>query len=88
MLRDRVIVIVGGTTGLGLSAARACAAAGAWLVVVGRNADSAADAARALGHHGIAIAADATDPEPSRAPSSCVPRTFESGMGAADADCH
>ena len=61
-LQDRVIVIVGGTTGLGLSAARACAAAGGRVVVVGRNAESAASAEAELGPAGKAVAADATDP--------------------------
>jgi len=61
-LQDKVIVIVGGTTGLGLSAATACAAAGARLVVVGRDADNVAAAAQTLGPAGRAIAADATDP--------------------------
>lgn len=36
-LRDKSIVIVGGTSGLGLSAARACCLEGANVVVVGRN---------------------------------------------------
>jgi NAD(P)-dependent dehydrogenase (short-subunit alcohol dehydrogenase family) len=40
-LEDQSIVIVGGTTGLGLSAAKACALEGARLVLVGRNPDSA-----------------------------------------------
>lgn len=56
VLKDQVIVVVGGTTGLGLAGAKACAAAGAKMVVVGRsqeNADSAIsdlgdDVARAL----------------------------------------
>ena len=37
MLHDKVLVIIGGTTGLGLSAAKACVAASAKVVVVGRN---------------------------------------------------
>ena len=39
-LQDKSIVIVGGTTGLGLSAAKACVAAGGRVVVVGRKAES------------------------------------------------
>ena len=38
-LRDKVIAIVGGTGGLGLSAARACRDAGAHLAIMGRDAD-------------------------------------------------
>lgn len=37
VLADKVVVIIGGTSGLGLSAARACVAAGARLVVTGRD---------------------------------------------------
>src|ERR1051326_8637341 len=38
-LAGKVLVIIGGTTGIGFSAARACLEAGANVVVVGRNAD-------------------------------------------------
>jgi NAD(P)-dependent dehydrogenase (short-subunit alcohol dehydrogenase family) len=48
-LQNKTILIAGGTTGLGLSAARACAAAGANIVVAGRNPDSAQQALAALG---------------------------------------
>ncbi|HSP42046.1 MAG TPA: SDR family oxidoreductase [Luteolibacter sp.] len=47
-LTGKHIVIIGGTTGLGLSAARAMVAEGANVVVVGRNPDSARDAQAAL----------------------------------------
>ena len=70
-LRDKTFVIVGGTTGLGLSAAKACAAAGARLVIVGRDADTTASAAAELqalngnvpaAPPPLALTADATDP--------------------------
>ena len=61
-LSGRVVVIVGGTTGLGFSAARACVGAGASVVVVGRNPDNAQAAARALGPEAIATTGDAADP--------------------------
>jgi NAD(P)-dependent dehydrogenase (short-subunit alcohol dehydrogenase family) len=47
---------------MGLAGARACAAAGARLVVVGRNEQSVAAADEALGESGFALAGDATDP--------------------------
>jgi len=47
-LQGKVVVIVGGTTGLGLSAAKACAAEGARLVLVGRSAESAKKAVSEL----------------------------------------
>lgn len=62
-LADKVIVVIGGTTGLGLSAARAMVAAGARGVVVsGRNAAHAAEAATALGAAGAMLVGDATSP--------------------------
>jgi NAD(P)-dependent dehydrogenase (short-subunit alcohol dehydrogenase family) len=61
-LADKVIVIIGGTTGLGLSAARACAAAGARVVVVGRDPGNASKAAAELGSGAEALAGDAMDP--------------------------
>ncbi|HET6386337.1 MAG TPA: SDR family oxidoreductase [Armatimonadota bacterium] len=62
-LSDKALVVVGGTTGIGLSAARAFAAAGASVVVVGRSPENAAAAAAALGPRGRAITGDAADPE-------------------------
>ena len=61
-LQNKSIVIIGGTSGLGLSAAKACAAAGAKLVVVGRDAETAAGAEAALGHAVRVFVADATQP--------------------------
>jgi NAD(P)-dependent dehydrogenase (short-subunit alcohol dehydrogenase family) len=61
-LDSRVIVIIGGTTGLGLSAAHACLAAGATgVVVTGRNPESAKAAAKALGDHAATLVGDAVD---------------------------
>lgn len=62
-LADQVIVVVGGTTGLGFSAARACLAAGArGVVITGRNPANASAAAASLGASCAALAGDATDP--------------------------
>jgi len=61
-LQDKVILVVGGTTGLGLSAARAMVGAGARVAVLGRNPDHAQDAAKALGPSGLAVNGDATTP--------------------------
>lgn len=62
-LADRVVVVVGGTTGLGLSAARAFITAGARVVVVGRNPESVSQAAALLGKDAIARVGDATSPD-------------------------
>lgn len=60
-LENKKIVIIGGTTGLGLSAAKAFVENGASVVVVGRNAESAEDAQTMLGSNTIALSGDATD---------------------------
>jgi NAD(P)-dependent dehydrogenase (short-subunit alcohol dehydrogenase family) len=62
-LNEKVIVIIGGTTGLGLSAAHAVLAAGArGVVVTGRNEGSAAAATTALGTRSATLIGDATSP--------------------------
>lgn len=60
-LQDKSIVVIGGTTGLGLSAARAFVREGARVVVVGRNPDSAQKAQEKLGENGRAMTGDASD---------------------------
>ena len=62
-LENKNIVIIGGTTGIGLSAAKAFINEGAKVVVVGRNADSVSEAKKTLGENAEALAADATHPE-------------------------
>lgn len=61
MLADKKIVIVGGTTGLGLSAARAFARRKAKVVLVGRSPESCASAEKQVEGAGIALAGDATN---------------------------
>jgi NAD(P)-dependent dehydrogenase (short-subunit alcohol dehydrogenase family) len=62
-LKDKSIVIIGGTTGLGLAAASAFVAEGARVVVVGRKAAAIEAAQKALAESGRAIAGDASHPE-------------------------
>lgn len=61
-LQNKHIVIIGGTTGMGLSAAKAFVQEGAHVVVVGRNELSVANAAEQLGSSALAISGDATQP--------------------------
>src|SRR6266699_6210530 len=61
-LSGKSLVVVGGTTGLGLSAARAFVACGARVVLVGRNPDNAQAAQQQLGQAAVAFSADALDP--------------------------
>jgi len=62
-LAGKVIVVIGGTTGIGLSASRAFVKAGARVVIVGRNQDNAKAAGKTLGRKARALAADAACPE-------------------------
>ncbi|MGC4037533.1 MAG: SDR family oxidoreductase [Chitinophagaceae bacterium] len=59
-LQNKNIVIIGGTTGLGLSAAKAFINHGAKVVAVGRNEESVVAAQKEFGTNGEAFSADAT----------------------------
>ena len=61
MIENKKIVIIGGTTGLGLSAAQAFIAAGAKVVVVGRNQESVHAAQTTLGSNAIALSGNAME---------------------------
>ena len=59
-LQDKCIVIIGGTSGIGLSAARACVGAGANVLAVGREDENIVAAGQALGEAARVISGDAT----------------------------
>jgi NAD(P)-dependent dehydrogenase (short-subunit alcohol dehydrogenase family) len=62
-LAGHVIVVIGGTTGLGFSAARAILNAGArGVVITGRSSASADEALASLGGNAAAITGDACEP--------------------------
>jgi NAD(P)-dependent dehydrogenase (short-subunit alcohol dehydrogenase family) len=61
MLQNKNIVIIGGTTGLGLSAAKAFVASRANVIVVGRHEESVTEAKKILGNNAEAISGDATN---------------------------
>lgn len=63
LLKNKNIVIIGGTTGIGLSAAKAFLQNGAHVVVVGRNTDNVDASIKLLGSKVAAITADATNPD-------------------------
>lgn len=74
-LAKKRLVIIGGTTGIGLSAAQACVREGARVVVVGRKADSATNARMLLGENALALTGDATESETAlHAIASCEAR--------------
>lgn len=60
-LSEKVLVIVGGTSGIGLSAAIAFIANGARVVAVGRDDEYLQNAKQALGDQALVFAAEATD---------------------------
>lgn len=61
LLAEKRIVIIGGTTGIGLSAAKAFVDEGAKVVVVGRNKENVEKAKAHLGNNAEAISGDAAD---------------------------
>ena len=62
MVKNKKIVIIGGTTGIGLSAAKAFVREGAKVVLVGRNAESCQKAKALLGDAAAVYTGDATEP--------------------------
>jgi NAD(P)-dependent dehydrogenase (short-subunit alcohol dehydrogenase family) len=66
-LSQKVALITGGTTGIGLAAARLFAAEGAKVIVTGRNADSLSAARKELAAVAEVVASDASDKEQVRA---------------------
>ena len=60
-MTDRVVLIVGGTSGLGLSAAKCLAGASAKVVVTGRSEEKVAAAVAEIGERCRGIAGDASD---------------------------
>jgi NAD(P)-dependent dehydrogenase (short-subunit alcohol dehydrogenase family) len=75
LLDQKRLVVVGGTTGLGLSGALAFVREGARVVVFGRSPQSVAVARETLGDSGCAFVADAVAPgSADRAVEECVKR--------------
>lgn len=62
-LANKVLVIIGATSGLGLSAAKAFIAAGAKVIVVGREEEQVAAAQETLGRSSLGFTGDATEPQ-------------------------
>jgi NAD(P)-dependent dehydrogenase (short-subunit alcohol dehydrogenase family) len=77
LLKGKVLVIIGGTTGLGFSAARAFLEHQARVVVVGRNPDNVKVAQREIGRRGRALCGDATDPKTAVEAVSLARRLFD-----------
>jgi NAD(P)-dependent dehydrogenase (short-subunit alcohol dehydrogenase family) len=64
-LDDKVVIVTGASSGLGVSFAQACAEAGADVVLAARRADKlagTADLVRAAGRRALTVATDVADP--------------------------
>ncbi len=61
-LYNKKIVIIGGTTGLGLSAAKAMVKEGAYIIVVGRNPENCLNAEIEIGDAAKSMNGDASEP--------------------------
>ena len=75
LLQNKVIVIIGGTSGLGRSAAAACVAAGAQVVAIGRDPQKVAEVDTLLGDAARVVEGDATDPH-------TAPRAIDTAVDA------
>jgi 2-dehydro-3-deoxy-D-gluconate 5-dehydrogenase len=78
-LRGRVAIVTGGNGGIGLGMAEGLAAAGASVVIAGRNAEknaNAVDALRRAGAKAIAVEGDVTDERSCRALVAAAVREF------------
>jgi NAD(P)-dependent dehydrogenase (short-subunit alcohol dehydrogenase family) len=62
-LKNKRLLIIGGTTGLGFSAARAFIENGARVLIVGRDQTKLTQAQKRLGRNCLGFAADARDPQ-------------------------
>lgn len=82
-LKSKVAVVIGGTSGIGLTLAKGLAEAGADVVSTGRRAElvsSATAEIRALGRRSLDIPTDVTD----RASIEALCATVEKGLGPVD----
>src|SRR5438874_13125513 len=61
-LENKIALVTGGTTGIGLATAKQFAKAGATVIVTGRNPETLAAAKKDLGNTAEVVSSDAADP--------------------------
>jgi NAD(P)-dependent dehydrogenase (short-subunit alcohol dehydrogenase family) len=83
-LKGKVLVVIGGTTGIGLAISQAFAGHGAQVVIVGLEPETTESVSRLLGNSAYAICADACDPHTSE---DAVHRAVQQ-YGRLDGLCH
>ena len=74
--KNTVFIIMGGTTGMGLAAAKVLRANGADVLVIGRNPESCTKAEQQLGEGAISQSGDATRPETMKTAIKTAHETF------------
>jgi NAD(P)-dependent dehydrogenase (short-subunit alcohol dehydrogenase family) len=75
-MKNKVVVVIGATTGIGLAATKAIIAAGGKVVGVGKDEATGKKAAAALGADAEILTADATDPATAELAVSTAVETF------------
>lgn len=75
-LANKVAVITGGNSGIGLATATLFAQEGAQVIITGRNATTLQNAAAQVGHGALGITADVADPSSLEAAYAQVEATF------------
>lgn len=75
-LQDKIALITGGNSGIGLATAQAFVEAGARVVITGRNRETLDAAARELGPSAVPVVADVTDPAAIRAAVAVAKERF------------
>jgi NAD(P)-dependent dehydrogenase (short-subunit alcohol dehydrogenase family) len=60
-LADKVAVVTGANSGIGLATARRFAMEGAWVFMMGRRRAALEEAVRAVGHNAVAVPGDVSD---------------------------
>ena len=87
LIRDKAMLIVGGTSGMGLAGAKVLAAEGAIVTVAGRDGDRAAAAAEVIGSSGATAAHSVTGDASADGAAAAIVAEAVAVMGRLDGVC-